>query len=821
MKNMKKLFQKAMVFTLTAAMLIGTPLTASAAGLVDLYQIEDGWGNVTGNEDNTRTGTVTATQTNSGILDANAQLAGIVLDETNVELEVPEETTLTASLDWGTEDGRAPEKYQALNDDLMKRLQWKSSDTAVVALRVENRSYNGGSREKITVVPKAVGTATVTVSLDSNEHNIHYSATATVTVVQYADDLKFNDEIKTDAVTGNSIVLADYVDRYVNGKIVKTSDTLTYAFKGDSKVATLKNGVLTLKKEGTVSVLAIGKKAKSDWYEITIGKGHNAKTIVFEGKNVTGTKLPWAINDGMTWDVTANVTATKDGDATCTDKISWSSKKPAIVDVSTTAPMKLQENKCTVELIAKSVGKGQIVAKASSGKSVTLNVTVSANLTSIEITEAAPTTLYSGQTVDLYDMATQKFADKGEDDFTDAGLKWTFVGDSAAQKPMKKVASINAKGVLTIKPDLGVNGGTDTIKVQAVNAKKVGDKKPGDIKSNELIIKLEQVNVTEITVNRVNTTETPVARAEAVNGKVSQKVKGAANSDTVATGGSKIYTLTAKGTIGDETEVHELDPAVLGWTASGNGKIVKAGRDAANNGVIRAINKGTATITINSATKKVSGTSTKYVAIKTTFKEKVTAPTKTLLLTVKNKGIAATGKKQTISITPVIQKGSTTNKSKDIVWTATKNGSPITIDKGKIKNIELGENDLGAKIVVTAAVKNGGPRTSVTLTVVKPSKNVEFQVNETKVTSIKDLKTSETEARVVTAKVNLTPSGVGDPGKENVSNVTYTVNKTGIVRVVDNSDGTISIEPLTKGSVKITATTLDGKKGTLSLKVVD
>ena len=33
-----------MVFTLTAAMLIGTPLSASAAGLVDIYKTEDGWG---------------------------------------------------------------------------------------------------------------------------------------------------------------------------------------------------------------------------------------------------------------------------------------------------------------------------------------------------------------------------------------------------------------------------------------------------------------------------------------------------------------------------------------------------------------------------------------------------------------------------------------------------------------------------------------------------------------------------------------------------------------------------------------------------------
>ena len=149
------------MFTLTAAMLIGTPLSASAAGLVDLYKVEDGWGNITdqGDPDNTRTGTVTATQSNSGVLNANPTLAGIVLDETNYEIELPVSAgtkhTLTASFDWGTD--KLDEDTQKLNDKLLKHLKWSSSDTRVLALEGK---FNGASRDVITLKPK-IGSAHV------------------------------------------------------------------------------------------------------------------------------------------------------------------------------------------------------------------------------------------------------------------------------------------------------------------------------------------------------------------------------------------------------------------------------------------------------------------------------------------------------------------------------------------------------------------------------------------------------------------------------------------------------------------------------------
>lgn len=77
----------------------------------------------------------------------------------------------------------------------------------------------------------------------------------------------------------------------------------------------------------------------------------------------------------------------------------------------------------------------------------------------------------------------------------------------------------------------------------------------------------------------------------------------------------------------------------------------------------------------------------------------------------------------------MIQKGSATNKTKDIIWKAYKEGGQtktFEAAKGKLKLTE-GGYATGNVIVVRASVMSGGPQTSIRLTVVKASKNVEFQ----------------------------------------------------------------------------------------------
>ena len=146
MKNMKKLLQKAMVFTLTAAMLIGTPLSASAAGLVDIYKTEDGWGDkVPGSDDDTRTGTVTSTvtSTDTRVLGVGGVLEGIVLSETDVELEMvgaydsthPVKESLKVDFVWSDDaNHEADEKL------LEKKFKWETTDRDIVSLNNPNKN---------------------------------------------------------------------------------------------------------------------------------------------------------------------------------------------------------------------------------------------------------------------------------------------------------------------------------------------------------------------------------------------------------------------------------------------------------------------------------------------------------------------------------------------------------------------------------------------------------------------------------------------------------------------------------------------------------
>ena len=113
---MKKLLKKAMVFTLTAAMLVGTPLTASAAPLNSVYSVGDHWGGQYDDGDDTsHTGTVsnTATNTNPGVLkDNETRILGIALDKTHLDVEVEgEQETITATILTDADAGELEDKY--------------------------------------------------------------------------------------------------------------------------------------------------------------------------------------------------------------------------------------------------------------------------------------------------------------------------------------------------------------------------------------------------------------------------------------------------------------------------------------------------------------------------------------------------------------------------------------------------------------------------------------------------------------------------------------------------------------------------------------
>lgn len=857
MRSVKKLLKKAMVFTLTAAMLVGTPLSVSAAPLSEVYQIEDGFGNVTGNEGISRTGTVTATDTNSGVLDANAELVGISLDETNLEFELPAKTAaegrkeLTATLKWNVANDKVDPKLQ---DKLLKALNWESSNTAVAAVEVPGGKYgtkeNPTSRNKIFVNAKGAGTATITVTLQSREYGITYKAQATVTVVQYADKIWFDEEIDNEVYTGSSINLNDWV----RTSPVKVSDQFTYTVVDNNKKKiskyNAKTNTLTFNKPAKdatgkefIWIKAVGKKTSSDWKKITPLKGVNVNKIKFDEK-----KYEIVVNKDLKLKVSATMTPSEEN-GKITDTLSWSFKKPGIVEiVSADTKKPYKENKCTATLQAVSAGSTTITVQASSGKKASVNVKVSANLSTIEI-EPAEATFYSGQEVDLSDMAKQYFGEKPGDktnpQFRNTNLvKWTIVApdegsDALPLNEAKKAASINANGVLKVQPDLKLGDKeSKKIAVQAVSKAKTKyfnkDKtdRPVAIESNKLIIDLQQISIDSITVTRRGHKGDDKILAQGVATDVKGGAKKWVNKkaatclnkgvDKLAVGDKGVYNIVVKATDAKGKPMTLDGGTLVGWNASGNGKIVKSYKNAAQDGVLEAIKKGNSTVTISGAMKNPKNG--KYAAVKTTFKANVTAPSKTLKLTVKNKGINVKGNKQTVTVTPVLEKGSSTNKSKDITYTVVNETKEKTIyqDKnGKVNGkivLKAGDYSEGDVIKVTAEITNG-PKTSIKLNVVAPTKTVQFSEagktdKVTKVVIDNDYNRKEMQTFIVN-----NDKAAKTPGKDNYATVDYTVNKPEVVMIRKEADGKLTIIPTANGTAKITATTLDGKKGTLTVQV--
>ncbi len=854
MKNMKKLLQKAMVFTLTAAMLIGTPLSASAAGLVDIYKTEDGWGNkVPGSDDDTRTGTVTSTvtSTDTRVLGVDTVLEGIVLSETDVELELvgayssKEEDLvkklLTVDFVWSDDKG-----HEADEELLKKKFKWETKDKNVVSL---NNPSKNGNLDQMEVVAKAGGKAAVVVSLDDYANNIHFKTTANVVVKQYASGLSFSEKLDEEAYENVSLTLEDYLVRDPK----TASDEVSYeVVRGNG---TIKNGVLKLgklTKGNEVTVIAIGEKVKSEPKKITIKAAVPATKVAIRKVETTDkiTKYDWLVNTEsenqfeVVLDTKADKNITPDNKKRfelCTDKITWSSQKPEIVAV------KGSSKGDVVTLVPKKVGSSKITAQTSSGKKGTLNVTVRANLTGFEIS-ADTTTLYSGQSIKL--DATQYFAaekgnDKANANFTDAGLTWSFAGEKDAVKAMKKAAKLNAKtGVLTINADVS---GVEKIQVTATNAKKIGKK--GDateekaktlepIGKQPITFELKQINITNITVyENTGKDAKPIAHVFVDNsGKkpklVTEKIDKKVSTVTIPAGTTRTYAVVAEGSVAGTGEKVAIDAEdMLNW-ASAKEKVAVATRiNGAKRGNVKAESKGSAKITVSGATT-LDGK--KYKAISASFTASVTAPTKSIKLSTKNSAIQATGKKQTVTIKAALDKGCT-SKTKEIDWDAYKKDAegkvtPLTATGGKVQ-LPIGSYNAGDTILVTAKIPSAGVQSRMTLKVVEPSVTVEIRNGKTGEGFTVGKKKNNAEIKLSDATTNLQMVSMvnvgtkadpdwaaagGDEKHINVANVTYTVNKKGIVQIVGGE-----VKGIKAGTVKITATTADGKKATLTVKVTE
>lgn len=369
-----KFIKKLTAYAMVAAMVVSTPVTASAAEFSDNFWMSDGTteSNPENNPDNEPTGTVsrTGTGTDSTVLKENeASIIGLAITPTSVVTEVGKEVELKAQV---LTDGEiAQEKL----DEITRRIRWKSSDMWTVS--VDAKTVNG--MDKCTIKGKKGGFATVTAGLDmDNDGELDYKASVKVMVKHQATSIAW----KQDKITVYQKHTLNLKDQIKVEPVDATVDDIVFTVKGSSKTATVsEDGVLTAKGLGTVTVTATtnyGVTSKD--LTVTIEEGNPVKSIKITGDKEVDFGKDKKYNATPTGTLTATIANMKSGENT--DEIIWTSSDENIVTVK--ADSEDITKAITAKFTGVSVGKAKITATATSGKKATFNVTVKATLISID-----------------------------------------------------------------------------------------------------------------------------------------------------------------------------------------------------------------------------------------------------------------------------------------------------------------------------------------------------------------------------------------------------------------------------------------------------
>lgn len=545
MKNVKKLFKKAMVFTVAASMLVGTPLTASAAGIRGVYGVSDGAGNFTPDPldpDDTATGTVTNTNTNTGVLSENeTKIIGIALDQEYVRTEVGavSKPTLKATviLD-GTTD---PEVVDAIND----LIRWETSDRDKVSIDVK-----ASDRTVATLTPKKaanVGEEVVITASIGGDHPFEYTYTdeetgkevtkiiegsqvqreksAKVFVKEYANNLSFK-KMEYDVLVKHTMDMKN--------ELVKDPDTanddITWSISSTTAATISDDGIVTVKKydsrkpeKNTFTVTAVSEHGKKATATLTVGAGEPATKVeiyekvagaddvllkgtknvdaggeeecdsidvyaVMYAKKNTTTKNNEELKNGASY-------TPKDGtesvELQITDEITWSSNKTNIVKIAET-----DSSDDSAKLVPVNVGTAKITATATSGKKASFNVKVSATLNGLRVNmDTVPGTAYTGQSI-ILDV-------ERDPEMNNDALKWTVWTDETYTTQSKDV-TINSKGVLKVKNTLK----TDKVyvKVESKKGAKIANTDVSDkntLGPQTVKIELEQSSINGISITDI------------------------------------------------------------------------------------------------------------------------------------------------------------------------------------------------------------------------------------------------------------------------------------------------------------------------------
>lgn len=550
-----RVIKKMMAYLLVGAMVLSTPMTASATepSIADVYTSADDADKSSG------TSTLSSTMTGSYKFEdalnpedpnREAQVIGLALDKNSLSLEVDGEIdmdrlqarVLYSDYDPSKEEMvlRADEQTKEIID---KYLSWEvlGNENGTVAISADYKKPDG-SRDlsMINVKAKKGGEVTVRAFIDYNgdgkcDASKEYYADAVVTVKERATAIKFTG-LPENFYLKHTYNLNDYIQ--ITPATAKCEIGFSIASTDGSKIKDVsvdinEKGLMTVKKvkkNTKVQLKAVTEDGiQADPVEVTFDPGVPAKTVNVSGKNELdfGKRVEKDKDDlnGTATILTAEPKAKNSSDdARITDIVDWSVKqgKTPIVNLVKVFDEngKVNDRKIKVQLIENSgVGTATITAKATSGAKKTYKITVNSTPTKvivedIETWTGKKPTLKADLYADDYKESngiisgTKIPVGKTKVSFKAATGK-TNDPENAGTANLKNI-KVNAKGVITSsnllvqkdnKTPIDGNPAIDKRTINVTAKFKIG--KDNEEDKDSCIVTVKQANIRNITVTDV------------------------------------------------------------------------------------------------------------------------------------------------------------------------------------------------------------------------------------------------------------------------------------------------------------------------------
>ncbi len=854
-----RVIKKMMAYLLVGAMVLSTPMTASATepSIADVYTDTDdggGSGTLSGSSTGTSTDRFNDTLGEDGV---QAQVLGLALDKNSLSLEVNGDIAsdkLQARVLFNDYDPKYEEMVLAANAEtkevIDKFLRWQvlNNENKVVGLTYYDKPDGSKDYSMVNVNAKNGGKVTVQAYIDYNGNhkldNGEFHAEATVSVKQLADSIEF---VK---MPENFYLKRKYdLNKYIKvNPSTATCDVSFYVGSADAKKVTISDdGIMTVKKltkkdtPESIKLYAVTENNKKTEVDITLHPGVPAKEVIISSDN--GNILDHGkikTKDMTKATLTADLKPKASG--VVTDDVEWTVKQPKtpVIEIN---PKSSENDDRTLWADIKAVGVGTatVTAKASSGKKSTFKITVNSTPFGIEVTDIETWTgakpsltavLYADDYKENSDGSiTGTPIQVGKTKVSYRALKGNAKEpDSAATNP--KNIKVNAKGVVTSsnllvdKTKNPIDEDNRTIEVTAKFNK-------NQILTTKCNVKVKQADIKNITVTDMTyiTSGKPDGKLVTFGGKKQDSASASAVS-----GGKYTYKAFAFADEANKTPAPQYNEAIV-W-ASSSAKVgtiaVDKANESGNYGKLSVLKGGTTKVTAS------------YVTVNTNDKGKKSAKLNKKTITVKavQKATSLTLNKNIFTVVagtnakPVainVKKQLPSGSKDKITWKVVagdKNGEMLINKDGKTwKNVDpanakttsvkIPVSQYGAGTVVKVGAYADGGAVAYAYIYVVDSKTKGVQVVKGGSKTTKETMTVGQSIKLVPQikksdnsfcdALNYTKENKGytsDP-------VTYSFNKAGIASI--DKDGNITA--MKPGTTKLTVKTLSGKKATVTITV--